>query len=238
MAETSGSESKEHGHGQLRSVITQSILADVIHGRLHSGQRLVTRALAERFGTSHTPVREALTTLEGIGVVDLQPNRGAVVRSLGERDVREILEVRRALECLAVKAACGRISDDELEQLLSEINRVVIDRPTPTETTLERARVLDSRLHDLIAENCGNAFLQMELNRLRVLFRAFRDVVFEYLEAQKNFDRIKNEAREHVAIIESLQQGNRKQASKAMSRHMRNSTRYWCEALADMERVN
>src|SRR5439155_12484206 len=67
-------------HGLRRQAIVQSLLSDVFQGRLRAGQHLVTQALAERFGVSHTPIREALITLAGIGIIDLLPNRGAIVR--------------------------------------------------------------------------------------------------------------------------------------------------------------
>ena len=75
------------------------------------GERLVIQDLATRFGVSHTPIREALVTLEGVGIIDLAPNRGAVVRRVTAVDVREVCQVRRALECEAVRRASGRISD-------------------------------------------------------------------------------------------------------------------------------
>src|SRR5205085_920465 len=81
---------------------------DVFQGRLRAGAHLVTQQLAERFGVSHTPVREALIALAGIGLIDRLPNRGAVVRRVTATDVREVCQVRRALECLATRSACAR----------------------------------------------------------------------------------------------------------------------------------
>src|SRR5262249_8939914 len=85
-------------HGLRRQAIVQSLLTDVFQGRLRAGQRLVTQDLAERFGVSHTPIREALIALAGIGIIDLLPNRGAVVRPVTAKDVREVCQVRRVLE--------------------------------------------------------------------------------------------------------------------------------------------
>jgi DNA-binding GntR family transcriptional regulator len=65
-------------HGLRRQTIVASLLADVFAGRLRAGQHLITQELARRFGVSHTPIREALIAVAGLGVVDLQPNRGAV----------------------------------------------------------------------------------------------------------------------------------------------------------------
>src|SRR5947208_15561401 len=93
-------------HGLRRQTVVESLLAEVCQGRLRAGGHLVTRELAERFGVSHTPIREALVALAGIGIVDLLPNRGAVVRHVRADEVREICEVRCVLECEATRCAC------------------------------------------------------------------------------------------------------------------------------------
>ena len=79
------------------SLRSRSVLADVFRGRLKPGQHLVTQDLAERFGVSHTPVREALIELAGVGVIDLLPNRGAIVFS-GQS--RELLDAPQRLDAL------------------------------------------------------------------------------------------------------------------------------------------
>ncbi|HEU5117348.1 MAG TPA: GntR family transcriptional regulator, partial [Isosphaeraceae bacterium] len=101
-------------HGQRRRWIAESLLKEIVQGSLKPGTHLVTQTLAKRFGVSHTPVREALISLSGVGIVDLQPNRGALVKEVTPRDVREVCQVRRALECQAVRCACGRIDPKEL----------------------------------------------------------------------------------------------------------------------------
>ena len=108
-------------HGLRRQAIVEAVLTDVFAGRLRSGQHLVTRELAVRFGVSDTPIREALVALAGIGVIELLPNRGAVVRTVTSKDVRDICQVRRALECEAVRLACGRITAEELSTLAEEL---------------------------------------------------------------------------------------------------------------------
>src|SRR5262249_56821865 len=75
-------------HGLRRQAIVQSLLTDVFQGQLRPGQRLVTQDLAARFGVSHTPIREALIALAGIGIIDLFPNRGAAGRPVPARGGR------------------------------------------------------------------------------------------------------------------------------------------------------
>jgi DNA-binding GntR family transcriptional regulator len=181
--------------------------------------------LADRFGVSHTPIREALIELAGIGVVDLLPNRGAVVRRVTARDVREVCQVRRSLECLATRRACGRIAPTALTGLAGETETLTAAAATPE--TITRARDVDDRLHDAIAASCGNNFLRVELARLKTLFRAFRDVAWEQEEERNDYHRIGVEAREHLDLIRALEAADAKAAARAMARHIRSGEVYW-----------
>jgi len=230
VAATRQTEPLKCDHGLRRPAIVQALLADVFQGRLRAGQRLTTQQLAARFGVSHTPVREALIELAGVGIIDLLPNRGAVVRRVAARDVHEVCQVRRALECEATRRACGRIGLAELHALADDI-RQLTTLDAPAGRFIELARALDSRLHDLIAESCGNVFLAKELSRLKTLFRAFRDVSWQHDEARNDFRRLAEEAYEHLAIVEALLAGDARAAARAMSHHIRSGARYWSRSM-------
>jgi DNA-binding GntR family transcriptional regulator len=218
------------GRGHRRTALVQSLLADVFSGRVRAGDHLVTQELADRHGVSHTPVREALIALAGIGVIDLVPNRGAIVRQVARREVIEVCQVRRVLECEATRLACGRIALAELDDLVAGLRRLMTVRD-PGPSFIPEARALDTRLHDLIADSCGNAFLAHEIGRLKTLFRAFRDVAWEHDEARNDYRRLAQESGEHLAIVEALRAGDAKAARRAMARHIRSGIRYWSRAL-------
>jgi DNA-binding GntR family transcriptional regulator len=224
-------------HGMRRPAIVQSLLTDVIGGRLRAGEHLVTQDLAERFGVSHTPVREALMTLAGVGIVELRANRGALVRRVSAGEVREICEVRRALECEATRRACGRIDPHALHNLGAEMRRLAEDQTAPDAERVQLARELDNRLHDLIAASCDNRFLGDELNRLKLLFRAFRDFAWQSHGRHIGVRRIGGEAREHLAIVDALLAGERRRAVRAMARHIRSGLKYWSHALPEDDKV-
>jgi DNA-binding GntR family transcriptional regulator len=223
--------SLECDHGQRRRTVVESVLADVFQGRIQAGQHLVTQELADRFGVSHTPIREALITLAGMGVIDLQPNRGAIVRRVSAREVREVCHVRKALECEATRSACGRIAQSDLLTLAEDLRRLTSPTSRTGSRFIAKAREVDSRLHDLIASSCGNTFLANELNRLKILFRAYRDVSWEHDSERQDYHRLTEESHEHLAIVDALLARNRVEAARAMSRHIRSGIRYWSKAL-------
>lgn len=227
-------------HGQRRRVVVERLLTDIFQGRFQAGERLIIQSLATRFGVSQSPIREALVTLEGIGIVDIEVNRGAVVRRVTEADVREVCQVRRALECTAVRLACGRIELAELEELASAFRtgaeqggalRNRGGKRMNVKKIIDNARMLDSRLHDLIAESCGNRFLSQELSRLKLLFRSFRDVSWDQRKTGRDLPRFAEESREHLAIVDALLAGDPTGAAKAMSRHIRSGVKYWSRGL-------
>ncbi|QDT66768.1 GntR family transcriptional regulator [Calycomorphotria hydatis] len=217
-------------HGQRRRLIAESLLLEIFRGRIHSGQRLIIHDLAKRFGVSPTPIRESLIVLEGIGVIDLAPNRGAIVRNVSVVDVKEASQVRRALECQATKNACGRIDSQRLHELADTFQKVKAAK-NRFSTYIEEARDLDSALHDLITDSCGNRFLIRELNRIKLLFRALRDAAWEQQRARNDKHRLVEEATEHLAIINALLENDRNKAARLMSRHIRSGARYWSRAV-------
>lgn len=219
-------------HGLRRPAIVRAVLTDIFHGNLRAGQRLVTESLAIRFRVSHTPIREALIELRGIGVVDLLPNRGAVVRKVTARTVREVCQIRKVLECEAIRGAARRADRARVTDLAAEI-RELAAAPADADA-VARARELDNRLHDLIRESCGNAFLTEELNRLRTLFQTFRDVTWDLELARRDYHRIGVEAAEHLAITAALQLGDAKAASRAMAAHIRSGLTYWTQVTANL----
>jgi DNA-binding GntR family transcriptional regulator len=220
-------------HGRRRQVLVESLLREIVNGAIRPGEHLVTQSLARRFGVSHTPVREALIMLAGMGLVDSAPNRGAIVRRVTAREVREICQVRRALECEAVRLACGRIPTADLEDLRDRLRSLIGVEQERWAGGVAEARGLDSRLHDLIASSSGNSFLVNELGRFSILFRTFRDVAWTHSESRNDYHRLDAEAREHLAIVEALLAGDRPTAVTAMARHIAAGVDYWSRALPD-----
>jgi DNA-binding GntR family transcriptional regulator len=227
MEPTDGN-SEHISRGQLRQQVTLRILTGVFQGRFHSGERLVVQQLSERYQVSTTPVRESLLELANLGIVDLLPNRGAVVRPFGPREVREISQIRRVLEVEAARGACGRIADEELSALEQELTRLQGVSPSPT--WAREARAADSALHGTIAAACDSLRLKSEIDRYVTIWRALRNISQQRV-AGTNDANIAAVLAEHLAIVRALRARDAEDAARAMDRHIRSAGRMLEEAL-------
>src|SRR5215218_9278927 len=101
----------------LTSAVTAKLRDMIIEGELLPGTRLNERVLCEQLMVSRTPLREAFKTLAGEGLVDILPNRGAVVAEMSVADIEQTFEVMGGLEGLSGELACERITDEEIAEI-------------------------------------------------------------------------------------------------------------------------
>jgi DNA-binding GntR family transcriptional regulator len=162
----------------------------IIEGHLAPGQRVHEGQLGQALGVSRTPLREALKFLASEGLIDLVPGRGAVVRKLGPKDVRDMLDVLATIEALAGRLACARITSTDLAELQclhDEMMRFYASR-----SRLEYYKC-NQAIHSAIARFSGNGFLaslhemiQSRLKRIRFIGNErdekWRDAVTEHEE--------------------------------------------------------
>ena len=101
----------------LRDVVFNTLRQAILRGELKPGERLMEIQLANKLGVSRTPIREAIRKLELEGLVLMIPRKGAEVAEITEKSLRDVLEVRRALEELAVELVCEKITDEQIQEL-------------------------------------------------------------------------------------------------------------------------
>lgn len=128
----------------------------IVQGELASGDRLNERVLCERFGISRTPLREALKVLASEGLVDLVPNRGALVSALTLRTVEELFGVMGALEALAGELACANASDAQVAEIRALHFQMLVHHARGELAEYFR---YNQRIHEGIFEAAGNAVL-------------------------------------------------------------------------------
>ena len=201
--------------GNIREVVVQRILAAVIRDEFPVGHRMVIQNLAEQFGVSATPVREALVELASIGIVENLPNRGAAMREFGVTQIREIYQLRRILEVEAIRTACGKIEPRLLSEMSDEF--ATIAKEPRGDSWSQKAMLLDIKLHTLIADHCGSVRLQDELRRYNTLVQAIREVVDNESQAQEIA------LSDHKQIIKALQSNDCDLAAQTMEKHICNT---------------
>lgn len=208
-------------HGSRRQTLVQQVLTRFFQGEYQPNQRMTVQSLAKEWNVSATPVREALVELEGIGIVEIFPNRGAVLRNFGAKELREICQVRRILESEATRCASGHITPHELAQLEQIFSELTMAKRTVewSETTQE----WDDYLHELIYRKCGSERLAHEINRYRVLYRTLRQARHSKRQNVRNFKHME-ENTEHLRIVQALASGDPEKAAQAMNDHLHQSS--------------
>lgn len=193
--------------------VYQHLLREILSGRLPAGEALQEAALALTFGVPRLAVREALWRLSSHGVAEAR-GRNLVVRPFGPAQVRQVFQVREALEGLAAELACGRLAPadfDRLERLMADVP------PRDAPHHQEACHRLDFELHALIAARCGNPVLRREIERLNDLVQLVRFRVGDGRGA------LEDALRAHLRIIEALRDGDATAARRRMADHVRHS---------------
>lgn len=177
----------------LRDVVFNTLRLAILKGELEPGERLMEIQLAERLGVSRTPIREAIRKLELEGLVLMIPRKGAEVAKISEKSLREVLEVRRSLEELAIELACQRITEEELKEL--EKAKTAFAEATQKGDPMEIAES-DEHFHYLIYQATVNSRLVQILNNLREQMYRYR------LEYIKDADKRQILVIEHEHILQ------------------------------------
>ena len=177
----------------LRDVVFNTLREAILKGDLKPGERLMELQLASKLGVSRTPIREAIR--------------------MTLKDMEDVLEIRDALDELAVRIACQKITDEQLKQL--EDVKELFEKNTQTNNVKNIAEA-DVSFHDVIYEATGNPKLVTLLNNLREQVYRYR---VEYIKDPKNYPTL---IAEHEAILDSLKNRDVKNAVEAMHVHVAN----------------
>ena len=206
----------------LREVVFTTLRKEILRGDLKPGERLMEIQLANRLGVSRTPVREAIRKLELEGLVLMIPRRGAEVAKITEKDLRDVLEVRRDLEKLAATLACQRITDEQIEHLRKVANYGTAFLNKYDLMGMARA---DEEFHDVIYNATNNQKLIKILNNLSEQVYRYR---VEYLKQKNTPPQI---VREHKELLSAIEARNEALASELAAIHIDNQAKSIAEKL-------
>jgi len=158
-------------HQTLREKILETIRDAILKGALKPGEKVAEPELAERFGISRTPIREAFRQLESEGYLTVIPRKGAVVAALSEKDVDEFYAIKSILEGYAAELAATRLSQKEIEKLQA-INEKL--RNLAAEGDVKNFYRAHNEFHDLFIKAAGNQKLAELIQQLGMKFLRLR----------------------------------------------------------------
>ena len=210
----------------LRDVVFNTLREAILRGELKPGERLMEIQLANKLGVSRTPIREAIRKLELEGLVLMIPRKGAEVAQITEKSLRDVLEVRRALENLAVQLACLRMSPQTLADLKAAAR--VFEEILGGEDVTAVAEA-DVAFHDVIYMATDNQRLISLLNNLREQMYRYR---VEYLKKKECHKQL---FWEHQEIIRAIEAGEIDVATKITEQHIDNQVEAVSDALRHLE---
>jgi DNA-binding GntR family transcriptional regulator len=198
--------------------IADALREDILTRRLMSGDRVREDTVAERFGVSRVPVREALRKLESEGFITLTPYRGATVSETSRRDSLEFMQVRRGLEVLAAQLAAKAEGGEWAPQLLEVVER---GRRASTAHELEELPPLIMQFHEIVANASGNRRLA------EMLQQVLRRIAWGFeLDLEGRLD---SSWADHAAIAQAILSGSALQAGYLMDEHIAKDERLYAE---------
>lgn len=188
--------------------VAASLREMIINGELQAGERLVERDLAERFGISRIPMREAIQRLEREGLLDIFRNRGAVVRMLSASDVQEIYDMRTLLEGDAIYRSVKRLDDETLARA-ELVHRLLGESSVP-----RRQGELNREFHALLYSCCGNDRQLKAIAELRSQVERYERLQATLLADTPSFQV------EHEAILQACRERNARGARAMTVAHL------------------
>lgn len=198
----------------IREIIFEFLREAILEGRIHPGQRLIERDVAERFKASRTPVREALRKLEMEGFIERKGRRGDVVRSIKRSEMEEAYALRMALEPLMVRCAMERLDTtqkDKLKQLIAEVEN--FDESDEGSHVSENLMQFDQ----LLLDACGMPKLKAILINLQENLRRFRRLNLSHR------GRRMEAVLEHKEIYQAVLANDTEKAEQLTKKHVENS---------------
>ncbi len=185
---------------------------EILSGALKKGELLTEISLSNRLGVSRTPLRAAIRTLAEEGLVEITPNKGAVVVGVGADDLVDIYEIRMRLEGIAARAAAKKISEQEKKELRESIE---LSEFYLTKRDYDHLKELDSEFHNIIYKASGSRHLYKILSELHRNIRSYRRLSLSVPT------RLESSLSEHREILEAIERGDSDGAERLTVMHIR-----------------
>ncbi len=199
----------------LGDQVFETIKEMIVNNTYQPGELLQIDKLAAEFGVSTTPVREALLRLEGLGLVEIERNKAAIVTQVSEKRSRHVWEFRRLLEAKVARDAALLYTDNEIEEIEANLRRV---RENPDD--FDRYLESDVALHSLLSSRTENPLILDALNNISVHARRIR-----YFAEKGPFreEVLEDVIKEHCQILDALREHDPDKVESLVASHLQNA---------------
>ena len=196
--------------------VSRQLAEEIISGAIRPGQKLEEQALAEKFGVSRSPIRDALRQLGGTGLVEVKPNRSVTVVDLQVDQIHDMYEALGELESLCARFCALRMTVVERKQL-ETVHRD--SEAAAKKRNKKRYAELNDRFHDMLHRGSHNETLQSLTDELRRRLAPFRRPIFFH-----GTKRLTASWQEHDKVIDAILASDPDGAHEAMGAHLVNSS--------------
>ena len=195
----------------LEESVYLALEEEILSGKLKKGESLTETSLSARLGVSRTPLRGALHRLAEEGLIEVFPNRGAVVVGIGDEELVDIYKIRIRLEGLASAEAAKRINEQDLKRLRDSVE---ISEFYIAKQDADHLKELDSEFHNIIYKASGNRLLCKTLTELH------RNIQFYRKRSLGVAKRLEKSIAEHREILSAIERGDAQAADRLTSAHI------------------
>ena len=206
--------------------VFQTLEEEILTGIYKRGDALTELALSDRLGVSRTPVRAALQRLREEGLVEIYPNRGAVVVGVTVDDLIDTYKIRMRLEGLASAMAAGRLDQKAREALVESVE---LSEYYMTKGDTEHLKDLDTDFHHTIYEASGNRMLSKILTELHRNIKTYRKLSLTVP------GRLERTVKEHREILDAILAGDAERAEKLTYLHIESAMNNMIVAMSEKE---
>lgn len=208
--------------------LRESIEEMIAVGKLIPGQHLDETSLAEEFGVSRTPIREALIQLASMGIVEMRPRRGAIVAEIGPQQLIEMFEVMAEFEAMCGRLAARRMTPAEHAELLAAhlACKAARDASDP-----DAYFYLNEVFHDHIYAGSHNTFLAEQARALHRRLRPYRRLQLRVR------DRLKMSFDEHEAAVNAIVAGDAEKTVEVLRQHITIQGQRFADLVASLHQL-
>ena len=213
-------------HQTLREKILESIREAILKGQLKPGEKVAEPELAERFGISRTPIREAFRQLESEGYLTVIPRKGAVVAELSEQDIEEFYAIKSVLEGFAARMAALKMTDKDIEKL-ETINQKL--EQLARQGDVKSFFRVHNEFHELFIRAAGNEKLTELIDQLVMKFNRSR------MASLALPGRMEISVNEHRKIIQAFRERDSEQADNLVKKTAAYGAQVLIQSIAQAE---